>query len=515
MASITDTIITAPSTPAGWNVFAALKPKDLDPDAAFIRQRSGAILSYADMERRTETFAGALVARGIGKGDIVAVLLDKSPEGLMLYLALARIGAVFLPVHSGLTDTEITHIFRDAQPRMAVCDPRFATLLAPLLPQAPLTLDEAGKGGLIDAANVATPHSALAVCSQTDPNALVYTSGTTGKPKGAWLGCGQVVWNISAVRTVWDVGPHDVLLHLNLMAFGIFATLLPIYAAGASILFLPGSDIDAILDSLPQATMLATVPTVYKRLLDSPEFTPGRFGRMRLFITGSAPMRADLFEAFHARTGHALLDRYGMTEALLIASNRAGEARLAENSGYPLPGSEIRLTAEDGSPAKPGEVGMIQIRQFMPFRQYLNAPEKTATSFTADGWMITGDFGRMDEAGRLTVLGRGSELIVSGGLNVYPKEVEELVNALPGVSETAVIGLPHPEYGEMVVAVIEASEPLLLPEATEMRRLLRRSLAGYKVPKHFEVVEKFPRNALGKIKKNELRNVYMRHFDNE
>ncbi|NKK69375.1 AMP-binding protein [Rhizobium leguminosarum bv. viciae] len=507
-------VVTTPSSPALWNVFAALKPTHLNPDAAFIRQRSGEILSYADMLRRTEMFAGALKAEGIGKGDVVAVLLEKSPEGLMLYLALARIGAVFLPVHSGLTDTEITYVFRDAQPKLSVCDPRFEALVSPLLVQAPLTLDATGRGSLIDAVDAATPCSTLAVCAETDPNALVYTSGTTGKPKGAWIGCGQVVWNVSTIRAVWEIRPNDVLLHLNLMAFGIFATLLPIYTAGASIMFLSGSDIDGILDAIPRATMLATVPTVYKRLLDSPDFTPERICNMRLFITGSAPMRSELFDAFRERTGHAPLDRYGMTEALLIASNRAGEARVSENSGYPLPGSEIRLVGEDGKPAPEGQAGMIQVRQPMPFRQYLNAPEKTAASFTPDGWLITGDFGRMDNAGRLTVLGRGSELIVSGGLNVYPREVEELVNALPGVIETAVIGLPHPEYGEAVTAVIETAEPQLLPEPGEMRRLLRQSLAGYKVPKHFEIVEKFPRNALGKIKKNELRERYRAHFEN-
>ncbi len=514
MVEITDAYVPTPHQPGRWNVFGALRPKYFDSDAPFIRQMSGTVLSYGDMEQATERSAGALQSKAIGKGDVVAVLLDKSPEGLMLYLALARIGAVFLPVHSGLTDTEITHIFQDAKPKLSICDPRFEALVTPLLPQPPLTLDITGHGSFTDEAATAVPLATLADCDHEDPNALVYTSGTTGKPKGAWIGCGQVVWNISAVRDVWDVSSEDVLLHLNLMAFGIFATLLPIYAAGASIMFLPGSDIDGIVAAIPQATMLATVPTVYKRLLDAPEFTLERIRNMRLFITGSAPMRPDLFEAFHERTGHALLDRYGMTEALLITSNRAGEARLAENSGYPLPGSDIRLVQEDGRATLEGQVGMIQIRQPMPFRQYLNAPDKTAASFTDDGWMITGDFGRLDAAGRLTVLGRGSELIVTGGLNVYPKEVEELVNALPGVSETAVIGLPHPEYGEVVVAVIETAEPQLLPEPAEMRRLLRHSLAGYKVPKHFEIVAKFPRNALGKIKKSELRNQYMKHFEN-
>jgi len=349
------------------------------------------------------------------------------------------------------------------------------------------------------------PHHQIAACGPLDPNALVYTSGTTGKPKGAWIGCGQVVWNVGAVKEVWEIGPDDVLLHLNLMAFGIFATLLPLYAAGASILFLPGSDIDAIVDCIPQATMMATVPTVYKRLLDTPGFAGEAISGMRLFITGSAPMRDDLFDAFLDKTGHALLDRYGMTEALLITSNRADEERVAGNSGYPLPGSEVRIVAEDGGILSDGSVGLIHIRQPMPFRAYLDAPEKTASTFTPDGWMITGDFGCLDAAGRLKVIGRGSELIVTGGLNVYPKEVEEAVNGLPGVVESAVIGLPHAEYGEAVVAVIETAQPDRLLPSADMRRLLRQALAGYKVPKHFDIVEKFPRNALGKVKKNELR----------
>lgn len=506
-------MVLAPGHPAsGWNVFGALQPDHLTAERPFIRLRSGEVISYGDMQQRTAAFAGALKKSGIGKGDVVAILLEKSPEGLMLYLALARLGAVFLPVHSGLTDAEISYIISDAKPKLAVCDPRFEAQLKPLLPLAPLTLDAGGAGTFIGSAEQAERYLDIAECGELDPNALVYTSGTTGKPKGAWIGCGQVVWNVGTVRDVWDIGPNDVLLHLNLMAFGIFATLLPVYAAGASIFFLPGSDIDGIVEWIPQATMMATVPTVYKRLLDTPGFTKERISGMRLFITGSAPMRDDLFDAFLQKTGHALLDRYGMTEAILITSNRAAETRVAGNSGYPLPGSEIRIVSEDGRIITDGSVGLIHIRQPMPFREYLNSPEKTTATFTPDGWMITGDFGCLDTAGRLKVLGRGSELIVSGGLNVYPKEVEEAVNLLPGVVESAVIGLPHAEYGETVVAIIETNEPDRLLAAGDMRRLLRQSLAGYKVPKHFEVVDKFPRNALGKVKKNELRSRLLNYF---
>ncbi|GHC78867.1 AMP-binding protein [Limoniibacter endophyticus] len=478
----------------------------------FLRRPDGVSVSYGELETRTARLAGALRAADVGQGDIVALLVDKSPTAMLIYLAMARIGAVFLPIHTGLAAVEITHILNDAAPRLVICDPRFSDLVVEA-GRTCLTLTAREEGGFADLAAASTSIEALAVVAASAPNALVYTSGTTGRPKGAWITTAQVRWNVEAIREMWAIGPDDVLLHINLIAYGVFATMLPMLSAGAGLFLVEDAGVDTILDGLPHATMMASVPTVYQRLLSEPRFTRELCSRIRLFITGSAPMREDLFEAFAAHTGHRLLDRYGMTEALLITSNRADHSREAGNSGYPLPKSTLRIIGSDGRPLPAGEVGQIQILQPAPFTGYLNAPEKTAESLTDDGWLRTGDFGSLDPEGRLSVIGRGTDLIITGGLNVYPKEVEQVLNAQPQIAESAVIGVPHPEYGEAVFAAIE-----LQPDAAStldtaaLRQLLRGAIAGYKVPKHIEIVRKLPRNALGKIKKQELRTSFAEFF---
>lgn len=492
------------------NVYGALRAAFPAADRPFLRPAGRPDITYGDMEQHTARLAAALADAGVGAGDIVAMLIDKSPEGILLYLAICRIGAVFLPVHTGLSDREIGHILADADPRLVICDPRYTPLVDG---RAYRTLDRNGTGSLTECAGRLQPLVQLAPRAADDPNALVYTSGTTGRPKGAWITCGQVNWNVAAIRDMWQVGPDDVLLHVNLMAFGIFATTLPLLAGGASMVVVPDASVDTIFSRLPEVTMLATVPTVYQRMLADPRLTREACAGMRLFITGSAPMRADLFEAFHERTGHRLLDRYGMTELLLIASNRADDMREAGNSGYALPGSRIRIVGEDGKELAPGEIGAIEVLQPERFIGYLNADDKTAASFTADGWFRTGDFGRLDQAGRVSVFGRGVDLIITGGLNVYPIEVEQAINAVEGVAESAVIGIPHPEYGEAVVAVVELDHNAQgRLEIGELLRLLRGSIARYKVPKHVEIVSSLPRNALGKIKKQELRDRLLSHF---
>ncbi|WP_108659588.1 AMP-binding protein [Acuticoccus kandeliae] len=492
------------------NVFDALAGAVEDRQRPFILRDDAPDITYAAMHEITARQGGTLRAAGVGVGDVVALLVEKSAEALMLYLAISRIGAVALPVHVGLSRAEIDLILSDAAPSLIVCDPAFAEAVGGIAPV--LTLDAKAEGTFRAAFDGAEPVRDSVDLPADAWNAIVYTSGTTGRPKGAIIGVEQVVWNVTAISTTWKIGPGDVLLHLNLMAYGIFATMLPVLAAGGAIRLVADSAIDTILANLPRVTMMASVPTVYHRLLREARFDRAACRSMRLFITGSAPMREDLFNAFRERTGHELLDRYGMTEALLISSNRVDEARAPGNSGYALPDSQIRIRDGEGRTLPATAVGGIEVRQPAPFIGYLNHPEKTAEAFTEDGWLITGDFGHLDERGRLTVLGRGFELIITGGLNVYPKEVELAINAMPGVLESAVIGVPHADYGEAVVAVIELDGHGAGFSAEAARNLLRASLAGYKVPKHWEIVERLPRNALGKVKKRELQEMLQAHF---
>jgi len=289
------------------------------------------------------------------------------------------------------------------------------------------------------------------------------------------------------------------------MAYGLFGTTTPVIAGGGAMLLVPKFDADDVISMLPRATIFAGVPTYYARLLSRPEFDARLCQNMRLFITGSAPMRADMFDMFRERTGLVLLDRYGLTEALIVASNRVEDQRRPDTSGFPLCGSRVRIVDDRGEPVASGEVGRIEVWQPFPFQGYLGAPDKTAAAFTGDGWFITGDFGCLDAQGYISVLGRGTDLIISGGLNVYPKEVEARLNGADNVAESAVIGVPHPDFGEAVVAVVELADREAGLEIGPLLAEMRKDLASYKVPKHIEIVEQMPRNALGKVQKSLLK----------
>ena len=473
----------------------------------FAEGSDGRRVLYEDIGPLTARMASVLARAGVGKGDRVAGVLEKSPEGILLYLAASRLGAIYLPVHSGLTASEIGYIIADAQPRAIVCDPAWRERIEVEAARHGVarifTLDTACGGSLM--AEATSPNGYVAACSGNDANAIVYTSGTTGKPKGAIITHGLVGWNALALARSWRIGPDDVLLHANPMAFGLFGTSIPMLAAGAAMLLLPKFDADDVIAALPRATMFAGVPTYYARLLARPDFDAALCRGMRLFITGSAPMRADMFAAFQQRTGHVLLDRYGLTEALLVTSNDAGEKRLPDNSGRPLAGSRLRLVDDRGAPVVAGETGRIEVWQPYMFHGYWNAPEKTKEAFTSDGWFKTGDFGRLDEQGHISVLGRGADLIISGGFNVYPKEVETHLNQADNIAESAVIGVPHPDFGEAVVAVVQLTDRSAGLAVAPLLKAMRQDLAGYKVPKHVEIVDEMPRNTLGKIQKNLLK----------
>jgi malonyl-CoA/methylmalonyl-CoA synthetase len=496
--------MTSPvEVPDDANVYAALIDPRQDPARIFIETETGRTVPFGAIEGITARYAALLTQLGVSRGGIVAGILEKSPEAIMLYLAACRLGAIYLPVHIGLTDGEIGHILSDADPVAVVCDPARAGAVLAAGHAGVLTLASDGSGTLADTSAGLKGRRELAVVAPSEPNAMVYTSGTTGKPKGALISCGAVIWNARALAQAWQIGSGDTLLHANPMAYGLFGTTRPALAGGAAMILLPKFEIDPVLAHLPRATLFSGVPTYYNRLLADPRFDAALCRHMRLFVTGSAPMRADTFAAFTERTGHTLLDRYGLTEALLVASNLATDSRRPDNSGLALPGSDIRVVDEEGGAVATGEVGKIEVRQPYPFLGYWRDDAKTKAAFR-DGWFRTGDFGRMDEGGYLSVLGRGADLIITGGLNVYPKEIETAVNAFEAVSETAVIGVPHRDFGEVVIAVVQlhAGQPF---DPAAAIAALKNSLSGYKVPKRIEVVPEMPRNTLGKIQKNLLK----------
>ncbi|MBE7416796.1 MAG: AMP-binding protein [Ideonella sp.] len=491
------------------NVYQAFSSRfPADGNRLFIEGFDGRRVSYGEVDAITARMANALAAAGVRKGDRVAGVLEKSPEGVLLYLSVCRMGGVYMPVSTGLTPVEVAYVIKDSVPRVVVCDPSWMDHVGHGRSEAHLavlTLDTTGGGSFMDACAAQSSQFATAQGQGNDPNSIVYTSGTTGQPKGAILTNGLVIWNAIALSDTWKITHADVLLHANPMAFGLFGTTTPVVANGAAMLLLPKFDAQHVIEALPRATMFAGVPTYYTRLLDKPAFDRNVCRGMRLFITGSAPMRADVFAEFTERTGHVLLDRYGLTEALLVTSNLVDDQRRANTSGLPLSGSKLRVLDEQRKSVKPGEVGNIEVWQPWMFAGYLHAPEKTRAALTEDGWFITGDFGRVDERGYVTVLGRGTDLIISGGFNVYPKEVETCINRLPNVVESAVVGVPHRDLGEAVVAVIELKDKSAAFDTAAATAALKKKLAGYKVPKRIVVIDEMPRNTLGKIQKKLLK----------
>ena len=482
----------------------------------FVESFDGRTLSYGDVDRATAQIAGLLAKIGVRKGDRVAGLLEKSPEALLLYLAVARAGGVYMPISTGLRTTEIDYLLGDAMPRVAVCAPEYEHIVEAAASNAGIeriyTLDATGAGSLRDEYASFDTSFAPLPCSARDGNAIVYTSGTTGQPKGAVITNGLAVWNAVVLSEWWHFSPEDVLLHANPPAFSIFGTTTPVLASGASMLLLPKFDAEAVVRLLPRSTVFAGVPTYYSRLLECASGTRAVCADMRLFITGSAPMRPDLFAAFRERTGHTLLDRYGLTELLLVTSNPVDAQRHAGDSGLPLPGVELRIVDEAGNAVADGETGAIEVRQPTMFAGYWNAPEKTAAAFRSDGYFVTGDMGTRNAQGHVVVLGRGAELVITGGLNVYPKEIENRINAFDNVAESAVIGVPHRDYGEAVLGVVQLHDTARGLDVKRLRDELRATLAGYKVPKAFVVVDQLPRNALGKIQKNLLKQRYAGTF---
>ena len=470
------------------------------------RQISGST-SFAQVAR----LAHALTARGLGVGDRLAVQVTKSPEALALYGAALALGAVFLPLNPAYTAAELDYFLGNATPRLLICDPVRAAELVPLAAKhgaAVLTLDGQGGGSLTDAAAGQAETLTPVDRAGDDLAAILYTSGTTGRSKGAMLSHDNLLSNARALAGLWRFTPSDVLLHA-LPVFhthGLFVATNVSLLSGGRMIFLPGFDRDQVIDLLPQATVLMGVPTFYTRLLESPRFTADLVAGMRLFISGSAPLLAETHRDFEARTGHRILERYGMTETNMNTSNPYDGDRRAGTVGLALPGVAVRVMAAAG------EVGGIEVRGPNVFQGYWQMPEKTAEELRPDGWFITGDLGRQDADGYLQIVGRAKDMIITGGYNVYPKEVELLLDAVPGIGESAVIGLPHRDFGEAVFAVLVA-QPGAVVDTAAVLAAIAGQLARFKQPKAAVVVEALPKNTMGKVQKNLLRQTYAGWFE--
>lgn len=475
----------------------------------FLIEGERTVLSFADLDLRTGQLAARLRALGGEVGDRIVVQVDKSPAAVLLYLAALRAGMVFVPLNTAYTAAELAYFLRDAEPAIVVCRPVDEDAVRGLMASGRLaTLGEGGAGSLLDD----IPEDALPVTARvtSDLAAILYTSGTTGRSKGAMLSHGNLLSNALTLKDLWGWKADDVLLHILPIyhVHGLFVALHGALLAGATVLFHKGFDPAAVIADFARATILMGVPTHYTRLTAAPELNPQVSANMRLFISGSAPLLAEAHERFEAKTGQRILERYGMTETGMITSNPyQGDERVAGTVGYPLPGVEVRICAEGGELVSKGEPGVLEVRGPNVFTGYWRMPEKTADELRGDGFFITGDVATQSADGRVTLVGRAKDLIIAGGLNIYPKEIEEAIDALPGVEETAVIGVPHPDMGEGVVAVVVSGKGASLDEAQVLAGVAE-TLARFKQPRRVIVVEALPRNAMGKVQKALLRQEY-------
>ncbi|MCZ8333845.1 MAG: malonyl-CoA synthase [Rhodobacteraceae bacterium] len=475
----------------------------------------GRRLSGDAVLRQVARMAGALRGLGVVKGGRIAVQVGKSPEALACYGAAVALGAVFLPLNTAYTAEEIGYFLGDATPKVFVCDGAKAAVLAPVAARSGarlVVLNADGSGELADLAAGAAEIAVAEACGPEDLAAILYTSGTTGRSKGAMLTHRNLLSNAEVLVREWRFTAEDVLLHALPIfhTHGLFVASNVALLSGAAMIWLPGFEAGAVLRLLPQATVMMGVPTFYTRLLEEPGLTRDLVGHMRLFVSGSAPLLAETHEAWAGRTGHRILERYGMTETNMNTSNPYEGERRAGTVGFPLPGVEVRILAE-GRAVGPEEVGMIEVRGPNVFVGYWQKPEKTREELRADGWFITGDLGKRDADGYVHIVGRAKDLVITGGYNVYPKEVELLLDEVPGVAESAVIGVPHPDFGEAVFAVLVPQKGAALEPGAALAAVADR-LARFKQPKAAVVVESLPRNTMGKVQKNLLREAYKGWF---
>jgi malonyl-CoA/methylmalonyl-CoA synthetase len=511
---------------AQHNLFAALRaafPADLDTTA--VETDTGLLYSWRDLDRATAMVANLLQSLDLPVGSRIAAHTEKSVEAMVLYLATLRAGYVYLPLNTAYQSAEVEYFIGNAEPAVVVCASRNFGWVSKIAfkagTQYVFTLDEDRTGSLLDRAALQSDVHALAQCKADDLAAIVYTSGTTGRSKGAMLSHGNLLSNAQVLKDYWGWQKGDVLIHA-LPIFHVHGLFVAIHGAllnGSKMVWLSKFDPKTVLTHMAQATVFMGVPTLYVRLLAEPGLTAAACRTMRLFVAGSAPLLLETFKEWTARTGHTILERYGMSETVMLTSNPyTADARFKKQSerrgatvGFPLPGVSLRIVGDDDATLAVGQIGGIQVRGPNVFSGYWRMPEKTAEEFTADGFFRTGDVGKVDERGYVHIVGRSKDLIISGGYNVYPAEIEGYINELPGVAESALVGVPHPDFGEVGVAVVIA-KPGSQPQAGSIIAELKKQLANFKIPKHCVVVAELPRNAMGKVQKNLLRAQYQSLF---
>jgi malonyl-CoA/methylmalonyl-CoA synthetase len=468
---------------------------------------------YADIDRQSARLANFLSKAGVNAGDRISVQVEKSPQALCLYLACLRGGFVFHPLNPAFQASELEYFLNDAEPAAIVCDPARESMMHTLAASAHVgrlyTLDADGRGSLIEQSESASDDFLTTPRERDDLAALLYSSGTTGVPKGIMLTHGNLLSNTEALVEAWGFTEHDRLLHALPIfhVHGLFVATGCVMWSGAGMRWLASYRPEQASELLPECTVMMGVPTYYTRLLAIERFTAESCKNIRVFISGSAPLLEETFVEFEARTGHRILERYGMTETNMNTSNPLRGIRKAGTVGPPLPGIEARITNDDGEVLPPNEIGNLQIRGPNVFIGYWKMPEKTAEDFTEDGFFNTGDQARIDDDGYVSIVGRARDMVITGGLNVYPKEVEGFIDDLAGVRESAVIGVPHPDFGEGVVAVIVTADGATLGE-DDVILAAKKDLANYKVPKRVIFVEELPRNTMAKVQKSTLREKY-------
>ncbi|MCF8152279.1 MAG: malonyl-CoA synthase [Sulfuritalea sp.] len=502
------------------NLYALLAehfPKN--PAAPCMILPDGRVWTYGDIERASARMANLIVSLGLKPGDRVAAQVEKTPEALVLYLAALRAGMAFLPLNPAYQRNELEYFLGDAKPGLFVCRPQTRLLADELAVKTGvpnscvvLELDDNGRGSLIEAAAPQSDNFSTVTRETGDLAAILYTSGTTGRSKGAMLSHGNLAHNAQTLHDYWHFQPGDVLLHM-LPIFHVHGLFVACHCAllnGSAMFFESKFDTARAMELLPESTVMMGVPTFYVRLLLAPDFGRETCRNMRLFVSGSAPLLRETFDEFQLRTGHTLLERYGMTEGGMFTSNPYQGERRGGTVGFPLPGTDLRIVGAGDTAVKPGAVGGIQVKGENVFVGYWGMPEKTREEFTDDGFFKTGDMGSFDADGYVVISGRSKDLVITGGLNVYPKEIEELLDALPGVVESAVIGLPHADFGEAVSAVVVRQKNPAGKALTETSIIdaVKDKLANFKVPKWVYLVDELPRNAMGKVQKNILRQNY-------
>jgi malonyl-CoA/methylmalonyl-CoA synthetase len=495
------------------NLYALLRdhfPEDAEQPCLLIP--GGPVIHYDDLDAASARIANALSDAGCRVGDRVAVQTDKCWQSLALYLACLRAGLVYLPLNTGYQKSELDYFFADAEPTSIICRSDAADGIAALRQQAKVFTLDGTAGTLLDRASGQADSFETVTSKPDDLAAILYTSGTTGRSKGAMLSHRNLASNALTLVEEWGFTRGDVLLHALPVyhVHGLFVACHCALLSGSRMLWLPKFDAKEVIGLLPHANAMMGVPTFYTRLLAEPTFGAAVCRSIRLFVSGSAPLLTKTFNEFRARTGHAILERYGMTETGMNTANPLDGERIPGTVGPPLPGVSVRIVDADAHPCEPGVVGNIEVKGPNVFRGYWRMPEKTREEFSADGYFRTGDMGEWLPNRYLKIVGRAKDLIITGGLNVYPAEIEERINALPGVAESAVIGVPDADFGEAVTAVVVARPGQTLTEH-DLIAALKTEIASFKVPKRVHFVDDLPRNAMGKVQKNALRESYSRN----